>query len=173
MADITAIFGILLLVGIAFPGMLAAWWLLFPATVDRARLRLESTPWQTFWFGGVITAATIIPTVLLLALPFGPAKFAGWFIIALLVGLSSLGSAGIAAKMAQTLSGRSGFSQAAAFVSGAVALELAVIFPVIGWFFVLPLTIVSALGATGFALLRWQPKTTAILAPHANPTQIS
>ena len=44
-----------------------------------------------------------------------------------------------------------------AFVRGAVALELAAAFPVIGWFFVIPLTMVTALGATVFALLHWTP----------------
>ena len=31
MSDVSAIFGTLLLIGIAFPGMLTAWWTLFPA----------------------------------------------------------------------------------------------------------------------------------------------
>jgi uncharacterized protein involved in cysteine biosynthesis len=158
MADISAIFGILLLVGIAFPGMLTAWWLLFPVTVERARVRFERTPWQSFWFGGVITAVVVIPTVILLALPFGPAKFVGWSIIILVLGFSSLGSAGIAAKMGETLVRRSNANPASAFVCGAVALELAVVFPVVGWLVVFPLIVVTALGAAGFALLRWQPK---------------
>ena len=36
MADISAVFGILLSLGIVFPGLLTAWRLLFPATVARA-----------------------------------------------------------------------------------------------------------------------------------------
>ena len=55
MADISAVFGILLFLGIAFPGLLTAWYLLFPATVERVRLRLDRTPWQCFFVGGVIT----------------------------------------------------------------------------------------------------------------------
>lgn len=160
MADVSAIFGILLIFGIAFPGLLTAWWLLFPTIVERAQTRLDQTPWQCFWFGGILTAAAVIPVVVLLILPFGPAKFLGWTLIVLTLAISSLGSAGIAAKMGKRLTEISGTGPAAAFVRGAIALELAVFFPLIGWLLVFPLTIVTALGATGFALLRWVPKVT-------------
>jgi len=52
-------------------------------------------------------------------------------------------------------------SPVAAFVRGALALELALAFPVFGWAFILPLGIVTALGATGFPLLHWMPKRAA------------
>jgi hypothetical protein len=162
MADISAIFGSLLIFGIAFPGMLTAWWLLFPTTVERARTRLDKTPWQCFWFGGIILAATVIPTVILLSLPLGPAKLIGWTLIGLILAISSLGSAGIVAKMSAHLAQKSNVSPAAAFLQSAIALELAVFFPVLGWFLVFPLTIVAALGATGFALLHWVPRTNSV-----------
>jgi hypothetical protein len=171
MADISAIFGTLLIFGIAFPGLLTAWWLLFPATVERAQTRLDQTPWQCFWFGGILTAVVVIPAVILLVLPFGPAQFLGWTLIVLTLAVSSLGSAGIAAKMGQRLAQQSTASPAAAFVRGAIALELAVFFPLLGWLLVFPLTIVTALGATGFALLRWAPKTTTTKVIESSPVQ--
>ncbi len=171
MADISAIFGSLLIFGIAFPGLLTAWWLLFPATVERAQTRLEQTPWQCFWFGGIITAAVVIPTVILLVLPFGPAKFLGWTLMMVTLAVSSLGSAGIAAKMGKRLVETSHASPAAAFVRGAIALELAVFFPLLGWLLVFPLTIVTALGATGFAVLRWAPKTAPAKVAESSPAQ--
>ena len=159
MADISAVFGILISLGIGFPGLLTALWLLFPATIERAHLRLERTPWQCFWLGGVMTAVVVVPTVILLALPFGPAKFMGWTLITLILALACIGFAGIAAKMAERLTQTSATtSPVAAFVRGAVALELALAFPVFGWALILPLAIVTALGATGFALLHWMPK---------------
>jgi hypothetical protein len=159
MSDISAIFGSLLIFGIAFPGLLTAWWLLFPATVERAQTRLDQTPWQCFWFGCILTAAAVIPIVILLILPFGPAQFFGWTLIVVVLAVSSLGSAGIAAKMGKRLGETSHASPAAAFLRGAIILELAVFFPLLGWLLVFPLTIVTALGATGFTLLRWVPKT--------------
>jgi hypothetical protein len=159
MADISAVFGILLTLGIVFPGLLCAWWLLFPATVERARLRLDRTPWQCFWLGGVLTALLILPTVILLALPQGPLKLMGWSVVFVSLALASLGAAGLAAKMGERLTVHSsGLTRAGAFVRGAVALELAAAFPIIGWFFFIPLAIVTSLGAAAFAVLRWVPR---------------
>ena len=163
MADISALFGILLTLGILFPGLLTAWWLLLPGPVERARARLEHTPWQCFWLGGVATAMLVVPVVVLLALPLGPAKLAGWSLIFVALAVASLGAAGLAARMGERLQSVSPSQSAlAAFVRGALVLELAAGFPIAGWFFVIPLTIVTALGATVFALLRWEPR-------YANP----
>lgn len=159
MANITAVFGILFILGLAFPGLLTAWWLLFPATVERARLRLERTPWRCFWLGGVLTAMLVIPIVILLALPFGPAKFMGWALVVIALTISALGAAGLAAKMGEKISARSGHvSPIGAFVRGAIALELAAAFPILGWFILIPIAVVTSLGATAFALLHWMPK---------------
>jgi hypothetical protein len=172
MADISAVFGILLFLGIAFPGMLTAWYLLFPATVERARLRFDRTPWQCFFVGGVITAILTIPIVILFALHNGVTQFMGWVIIFAILTIASLGAAGVAAKMGERLAARSGgnLTPAAAFVRGAIALELAAAFPILGWFNIIPLAIVTALGATAFALLRWMPRTvTQVVANNTVP----
>jgi hypothetical protein len=159
MADIVAIFGTLLVIGIAYPGLLTSIWLLFPSTVKRAQLRLEYTPGRCFWLGGLILAAMIIPVLILLSLPSGGAKFFGWILIGLVIALSLLGSAGLAARMGEQLAARSNNpGQFSAFVRGALVLELGAFFPVLGWLFFLPLTTVTAIGATGFALLNWMPK---------------
>jgi hypothetical protein len=151
---------------------LSAVWLLLPTTVKRAQLRLEYTPGRCFWLGGVMIAVMIIPILILLSLPSGGAKFFGWILIALVLALSSLGSAGLAAKMGEQLATRShNFSAFGAFLRGALILELAAFFPVLGWFFVVPLTTVTSIGATGFALLHWMPKikvASAPLATHAD-----
>ena len=158
MADISAIFFILLILGIAFPAMLTAWWLLFPSVVARSQVRVEKTLTRTFWMGLVIVVALAIPIVILLALPFGPAKFLAWILLAASLALSSIGSAGIAAHLAHRLSQQSNINGLSAFVRGAVLLELAAFFPVIGWFFLWPLLLITAFGATAFALLNWMPR---------------
>jgi hypothetical protein len=158
MADISAIFFILLILGIAFPGLLTAWWLLFPSVVARSQLRVEKTLARTFWMGLLIVIALAIPIVILFALPFGPAKFLGWILLAASLALSSIGSAGIAAHLANRLTRQSNLTVLGAFVRGAVVLELAAFFPVIGWFFLWPLLLITAFGATGFALLNWMPR---------------
>jgi hypothetical protein len=158
MADISAIFFILLILGVAFPAMLTAWWLLFPSVVARAQLRVEKTLARTFWMGLVIVIALAIPVITLLALPFGPAKFLGWILLAVSLALSSIGSAGVAAHLANRLAQQSNIGALGAFVRGAVLLELAAFFPVIGWLFLWPFLLFTALGATAFALLNWMPR---------------
>jgi hypothetical protein len=172
MADITAIFLILIAVGIAFPGMLTAWWLLFPAPVERARLRIESTPWRCFWLGLAILFGVSLPVFVLLALPFGPAKFLGWILIAAALTVSGFGSAGLSAHMGKQMSRAASVTPLTGFVRGALVLELAAFFPVLGWFFILPLALITAFGATGFALLNWMPRAASLRTPESAPVQV-
>jgi hypothetical protein len=161
MADISAIFFILFIIGIAFPAMLTAWWLLFPVIVSRAQTRVEKTPWGTFGMGLIILVGVTIPIVILLALPFGPAKFAGWIALAAALAVSSIGSAGIAAHLGTRLTRQGNISILSGFVRGSVILELAAFFPILGWLFIWPLLIIMAFGATGFAFLNWMPREKA------------
>jgi len=156
MADVFAVFGILLMLGIVFPGMLTAGWLLFPAPVERARRRLAQTPWRCFWVGAVTAGMASLPALVLLALPLGPAKLLGSLLLFAELAFASLGAAGIAAEIGQRLHHQSngGLSPASAFVRGAIILELAAAFPVIGWFIVIPIAVITAFGAAVFALIR-------------------
>lgn len=163
MADVFAVFGTLLAIGIAFPGLLTAWWLLFPGRVERARLQIERHPWRCFWLGLLALALLLVPLGALLAIPNGLIRLIGWSAAALIVALSAIGGAGIAAAMGARLAARAGgLSPAGAFVRGAVALELAAAFPLLGWFLVIPATLITALGATALALL---PRPAAATRP--------
>lgn len=172
MADISAIFFILFIISIAFPSMLTAWWLLFPSLVARAQTRVEKTLSRTFWLGLVIVIALAIPIVILLALPFGPAKFLGWVLLAASLALSSIGSAGIAAHLGERMKQTgNNYSPLSAFLRGAVVLELAAFLPVIGWFFLWPVLLLTAFGATGFVLLNWIPREkTPVASTTTSPT---
>jgi len=158
MADISAIFFILLILAIAFPAMLAAWWLLFPLLIARAQMRIERSLASSFWMGLIIVLALAIPIFILLALPFGPAKLIGWIVLGASLTVSSIGSAGIAAHLGIRLAHHSSISPLSGFIRGAIVLELAVFFPVIGWVFIWIPMLVTAFGATAFALLNWMPR---------------
>ena len=161
MADISAIFFIILILGIAFPAVLTAWWLLFPDLIHRAQTRLDKTLARTFWMGLFIVIALIIPVAILLALPIGPAKLLGWILLIAFLAFSSIGSAGIAAHLGSRLAQQSNVTTLGGFIRGAVVLELAAFFPGIGWLFLWPLLLITAFGATGFALLNWMPREKA------------
>lgn len=171
MADISAIFFILLIAGAAFPAMLTAWWLLFPDLIKRAQSRVEKTPWKTFWLGFVLIVAVTIPIFILLALPFGPAKFAGWILLGASLAISTIGAAGISAHLGARLATQSNVSPLNGFIRGSVILELAAFFPVIGWLFVWIPVIFISFGATGFALLNWTPREKAQSSANPLPTQ--
>ena len=161
MADLTAIFFILLIIGLAYPAMLCAWWLLFPAAVERARLRLDRTPGKSFWLGLAVLVAFLIPILILLNLPSGFMKFLGFVAIGVMLILSSIGAAGLASRFADKLNRLGSFSAIGAFVRGAVIIELVSILPIVGWFIFLPIATITSLGAAAFALLNWAPKTVA------------
>ena len=171
MADISAIFFILLIIGVAFPAMLTAWWLLFPSLITRAQTRVDKTPMQAFWMGLAIVIAVTIPIVILLALPFGPAKFIGWILLAAVLALSSIGSAGIAAHLGARLASQSNLPPLSGFIRGSIILELAAFFPLIGWLFVWIPMLIIAFGATGFALLNWKPREKTARVSEIVPTQ--
>ena len=160
MADVYAIFGTLLALGIVFPGMLTAWWLLFPNVVDRASQRVVATPWRSFGLGGLMSVLLAVPIVVLLALPFSLAKFVGAILLLSALTFASLGAAGIAGAMARQWLARVQFGSPGPshFVRAAVALELAAAFPLLGWLLIIPVTILVSLGAATFGALGWQPK---------------
>jgi hypothetical protein len=160
MADVFAVFGTLLALGIAFPGLLTTFWLLFPARVDLASARLQKTPWSCIWMGFASLFLAAMPAFALLAMPISFAKLAGSVLIFLTLCFAAIGGAGIASLMGMriTSQGREGVPSLAAFIKGAVALELAAVFPVLGWFVILPLALVASMGAASFAFLRWGPR---------------
>jgi hypothetical protein len=158
MADVYAVFGTLLALGIAFPGLLTGSWLLFPDIVGRARVRAAGTPWRSLFLGVGAVLLTAIPVLILNALPIGIAKLAAVLIVFGAFGLATLGAAAVAAEMGDRLRARPASLSAAGASSGAVALELAAIFPIVGWFLVIPGVLLLGFGAGVFGILRWMPR---------------
>lgn len=65
MADVFAVFGTLLVVGIALPGFLLTLRLLLPKIVNRAEQRLIQTPWKNFFIGSICLVIYLIPVIIL------------------------------------------------------------------------------------------------------------
>ena len=178
MADVFAVFGTLLALGIALPGMLLTWRLLWPNLVDRAQQRIGQTPWACFALGMFLLGFYLVPVLILFNVPLPGAQLMGFIALFLLMAAASVGGAGLAALLAHRLQAAGVHTSAAgATIRGAVALELAAIFPVIGWFVFIPLAFVMSLGATAFALLRWVPRQTSkatlpAAAPRPEPANL-
>ena len=161
MSDIYANFGILIALGITYPGMLTAWWLLFPDQVERARQRITETPRKSFGVGVAAAGLAAIPGAVFFALPSQFTQVLGGIWLAIILGLASLGAAGIAAEIGSLLNQRNevDFTALGAFLRGAVIWELASAVPVIGWLLVIPVGLLISLGGALFSVLRWMPKS--------------
>lgn len=150
MADMYAIFFSLILVGISYPALLTAWWLLFPEKVENARVRISEKPKRSFGFGLIYGAIAAVPTVILFTLPSQFTQVLGWIWLVLVLGAASLGAAGIAAEIGLRLNWKNdgNYQSQGAFIRGAGILELASVFPIIGWLLFIPVgTLVSLGGA--------------------------
>jgi len=127
MTELLAVLGVLLALEIAFAGSLLAWWSLLPATVERARLRVDRTPWQCFWLG-CLSAAVLLPLVAtLLALPLAATRIFGCFVLLTLIAFAGLGALGLAARIGRRLTRESdeGTVLTGVFVRRSLAVELA------------------------------------------------
>lgn len=155
--DVTTVFAILAALGVVFPGLLLAWSLLLPGMVERSRERISRTPWKALLLGVIVLLMASVPFGVLSALagPFQLVAYVGAFI---LLAFASVGAAGLASLMGERLRGQGvAVTSPGGLLRGAVALEFATVFPVIGWFILFPLTLVVSLGAVVFALLHWMP----------------
>lgn len=170
--DVTVIFATLLALGVAFPGLLVAWLLLLPNVVERAQTRVTRTPWKAFLLGAIALVVAGIPIALLNAAA-GPLQFIGIASAFVLLTIVSIGAAGVAAMMGERLRGQGVHATTpGALVRGAVALEFAMVFPLVGWFIVLPLVAIVSLGAAIFALLRWSVRDSHV-AHRVSPVAVS
>jgi hypothetical protein len=140
--------------------MLTTWRMIFPSVVEHSCERLSTSPWKCIGFGLLVVFAFSLPALMLIALPFGPAKLLGWSLVAGGLMLASLGASGLASLIGERMGQISGpsRSEVSVFIRGAVALELAAAFPIIGWLLFIPMSTVAAAGAAGFAVLNWMPR---------------
>ncbi|NOK61474.1 MAG: hypothetical protein GFH27_549311n119 [Chloroflexi bacterium AL-W] len=160
MGAVLAVFATLLTTGIAFVGLLMTWSLLLPRVVERAHVRLRQTPWRCF-FLGLSWLLLAVPAIgILLSIPAGLGQMLGWVGIFVLLTIASIGATGLATLMVHRLRDETTYiSSQTALLRSAGALSLAVVFPVLGWLIILPLVAICSLGAAGFALLHWKPRT--------------
>jgi hypothetical protein len=156
MADILAIVGILGLVGAAQVGLVITLSLLFPARVEAASDRLEQHPWRSLLMGSGAAIVLALPVVVLLSLPAGVAKFLGWALVVGALAVSGIGASGLTRLLARRMAaqGMAEPGSLGTLVRSCLALELAVLLPMVGWFVVLPLAIAATFGVSLQSLRR-------------------
>jgi hypothetical protein len=156
MADILAIIGVLVLVGGAQAGLVITVCLMFPARVEAASVHLEQHPWRSLLLGSGAVLLLALPVMVLVSLPAGVAKFLGWALAVAVLALSAIGAAGLTRLLAHRMAAQ-GLAEAGSLgtlVRTSLALELASLLPIVGWFVVLPAVTAAAFGASLQALRR-------------------
>src|SRR5438067_2539108 len=149
MADTMAIFFVILGLMLAFPGL----WLLcrglWPRMVAEATARCQQGLLKLFLTGLPPTVLMIFVTVVLSKI-FGPlGKIAAISIVCLYMVFAHIGVAGLATCIGQRLTSPADAEQSwRATLRGGIILELPYLLPILGWFGILPISIIIGCGAT-------------------------
>lgn len=131
-------------------------WLLyeaiFPAAVERCRVAYMRRPIRAVLLGALITAPTMFVGLSLIGIANPVTKFFGFTILCFLMLLGILGSAGLSRLIGVRLASIGDEHQPwRRVLRGGIVLSITFLFPVVGWFLVLPVTLVSGVGASVLA----------------------
>lgn len=168
MADTMAYFFVIIGLLVAFPGL----WLLcrglWPHTVEKTKLDCSKTLWKPFLVGLPHAAIVIVLAGILnnkVPQPIG--GILTLLNICLFLIYASSGVAGLATVIGERLpSPADAASPWKATIRGGVIMELSFLLPILGWFVLLPASIIIGAGATTRACLkRDKKKDTASGAP--------
>ena len=159
MADVyTVVFSVLGIL-LSGPALLLVLNLLLPRPVGRAATRLAKTPGWSLVLGVPVAASMGLWIAIASQVPLGLVRASAWAVGVLGLGLLTIGAAGMVRMLGDRLANLSSNpSNLTNMLRGAVLYELALLFPVVGWFLFAPLAGIAALGAGTFALLRWVPR---------------
>jgi hypothetical protein len=153
MADTMSIFFVILGMLLAFSGL----WLLcrglWPQAVEAAAARCAKRVWPYFLAGIPLTLVMLVLARALFALgPVG--KFAAVAVVCFYMLQAHTGVSGLATAIGRRLpSPLDEHSPWRATLRGGIALELTYLLPILGWFVVLPASIIIGTGAVNVALL--------------------
>ena len=149
---------------------IVCYWLFFeaftPRMVSRARSEYERHPVKLLFRGLLWGAPTLIAGIALVSAQPPPAKIAGFAILLSLLLLGLLGSAGLSRHIGQRLASPIDTEQPwRRVLRGGTVLSITFVLPFLGWFMILPLTLVSGIGAAVTALRRVDPADESVVAP--------
>ena len=154
MADTMSIFFVILGMMLALPGL----WLLcrglWPEAVANAADRCRKRLWSSFLMGLPITIVMVAVTAILFNV-LGPAgKIAGLGVICLYMLQAHTGVSGLATAIGRRLATPHDEQDSwRSTLRGGVVLELAYLLPFLGWFVILPASIIIGSGAANLGLL--------------------
>jgi hypothetical protein len=166
MADVYIVVFSVIGILISYPGLVAALNLLLPRATEAAYLRLAYTPGKALLIGLPVAGLFSLFIIVTANINFGPVKALAFIAALIAFGINAVGGAALARLMGERIDAitQSGTSLRN-LVLGAIFLELASLFPIIGWFLFLPISMVITIGAASFGLIGWAPKIKHASAP--------
>ena len=139
---------------------------LFPRRVEGGRVMLERLPLAAFALGFFLTLVLGGISVALLNAPLGFLKMLGWLFAAPLMVVGTVGGGSFAKLIADRISPMSGdMPPFAALVRGGAVQAFAGLFPIVGWFVIAPLAIITAIGAGTLGLVLPHPRPEKVARP--------
>ena len=168
MADVFTVVFILLGFFMALPSVWLLFGALWPNAVGRAQERCHRAPLKSFFLGvataGAFTLATIILSVL-------NVPFLAGLVAAFGIGFSLLGVSGLARHVGTRLpSSIDSSSPWRVHLRGSIVLELAFLFPMLGWLLIFPLALILGSGAATMAVFSRRPVT--VPQPAREPIEV-
>lgn len=166
MADVLKI--VFLIIGLLL--CYVSYWLaaaaLFPSVVERARAQYETHPFRITLVGLALAVPFILVSIGIGKVAHPLAKMVGVAVISIPVLYGLVGSAGLALRIGASMKSSLDLTQPwRRVLRGSVVLSLTFLLPVIGWFVVMPWTLVSGLGAAVSAMFQKQPATNTQVQP--------
>ena len=154
MADTMSIFFVILGMMLALPGL----WLLcrglWPTAVAAAANRCSKGLWLSFLTGLPITIVMVVVTTTLFKVLAPVGKIASVAVVCLYLLQAHTGISGLVTAIGRRLSAPLDEQRPwRSTLRGGVVLELAYLFPVLGWFVILPVSIVIGSGAANLSML--------------------
>jgi hypothetical protein len=139
---------------------------LFPELTDRCRKRIKAAPLKHALIGLAWTIPTAAAGVALLNVPNPLLKFLGATIVLLLILAGLVGSSALAAQIGFGLANPTDQTQPwRRVLRGGMVLGLTFVFPLIGWFLILPLSLVIGVRALFASLPGSGNRRSAVLEP--------
>lgn len=133
-------------------GLLTVTALLLPRQTNKASFALNRSPWRCFW-GGMGLLIVLIVGVICLSIANPILKVAGVLILVALAGVATVGASGLSLLLGQRIGEMSGARTSfGSLVRGSLAYSVGLMFPLIGWYVLAPISMISALGAGACAL---------------------
>lgn len=153
LADVLAVAAGLAIAGAGFASLSVILSVLLPRAVSRARDQAERRPGRSVAIGALAAVTTAIAAGAFWRAPAPPLHVGAVFTILFALGLGVLGGAGLSAALGLRAVQGSGPAGVRDLLRGALLLESAALLPLVGWFIVLPASLLLALGAGVATLL--------------------